>query len=119
VYQIDAGCRRLLWVGRERKEKTLEGFFDLFETSVKEHLRFVCSDMWKPYLNVIADRAGLILPRKSRQRSDGLKGVDWNGYAARFSAWQARLEFTNKGSCDLTFYVASSSLARLWRTSDE
>ena len=55
---IDVGCRRLLWVGRERKEKTLEGFFDLFETSVKEHLRFVCSDMWKPYLNVIADRAG-------------------------------------------------------------
>lgn len=58
VYQIDEGCRRLLWVGRERKEKTLEGFFDLFETSVKEHLQFVCSDMWKPYLNVIANRAG-------------------------------------------------------------
>ncbi|HIC15036.1 MAG TPA: ISL3 family transposase [Gemmatimonadetes bacterium] len=58
VYQIDEGSRRLLWVGRERKEKTLEGFFDLFETSVKEHLRFVCSDMWKPYLNVIANRAG-------------------------------------------------------------
>jgi transposase len=35
VYQIDEGCRRLLWVGRERKEKTLEGFFDLFEVSVK------------------------------------------------------------------------------------
>ena len=58
VYQIDAGKRRLLWAGRERKEKTLEGFFDLFQTSVKKHLRFVCSDMWKPYLNVIADRAG-------------------------------------------------------------
>jgi hypothetical protein len=61
----------------------------------------------------------VIFPRKSRQRSDGLKGVDWNGYAARFSAWQARLKFTNKGSCDLTFFVASSSLARLWRASDE
>ena len=58
VYQIDAGCRRLLWVGRDRKEKTLEGFFDLFETSVRDHLQFVCSDMWKPYLNVIAYRAG-------------------------------------------------------------
>lgn len=58
VYQIDEGCRRLLWVGRDRKEKTLEGFFDLFEDSVKNHLKFVCSDMWKPYLNVIAKRAG-------------------------------------------------------------
>ena len=58
VYQIDEGFRRLLWVGRDRKEKTLEGFFDLFEDSVKNHLQFVCSDMWKPYLNVIAKRAG-------------------------------------------------------------
>lgn len=57
VYQIDAGRRRLLWVGKDRKEKTLETFFDLFQTSVKKHLRFVCSDMWKPYLNVIAQRA--------------------------------------------------------------
>ncbi len=30
-------------MGREHKKKTLEGFFDLFETSVQEHLRFVCS----------------------------------------------------------------------------
>jgi len=57
VYQIDAGCRRLLWVGRDRKEQTLEGFFDLFETSVRDHLQFVCSDMWKPYLKVIAKKA--------------------------------------------------------------
>ncbi len=58
VYQIDEGARRLLWVGRDRKEKTLHGFFDLFEDSVKNHLRFVCSDMWRPYLNVIAEWAG-------------------------------------------------------------
>lgn len=57
VYQIDEGMRRLLWVGRERKEKTFHRFFDLFEDSVKNHLKFVCSDMWKPYLNVIAERA--------------------------------------------------------------
>ena len=24
VYQIDAGCRRLLWIGKDRKEKTLK-----------------------------------------------------------------------------------------------
>lgn len=58
VYQIDAGMRRLLWVGRDRKEETLNGFFDLFDDTVKQHLQFVCSDMWKPYLKVIAARAG-------------------------------------------------------------
>ena len=30
VYQIDAGCRRLLWVGQERRVKTLLGFFRWF-----------------------------------------------------------------------------------------
>ena len=30
VYQIDAHCKRLLWVGRERKSETLHGFFDWF-----------------------------------------------------------------------------------------
>lgn len=57
VYQIDSGMRRLLWVGQNREEKTFDRFFDLFEDSVKKHLRFICSDMWKPYLNVIASRA--------------------------------------------------------------
>lgn len=56
VYQIDAGMRRLLWVGENREEKTLEQFFHLFRRSMAK-LEFVCSDMWKPYLNVIAERA--------------------------------------------------------------
>ena len=30
VYQIDGHRKRLLWVGRERKAQTLEGFFDWF-----------------------------------------------------------------------------------------
>ena len=29
VYQIDGHCKRLLWVGRERKAATLEGFFHI------------------------------------------------------------------------------------------
>lgn len=56
VYQIDSGMRRLLWVGENREEKTLDRFFDLFRGSI-DGLQFVCSDMWKPYLNVIAARA--------------------------------------------------------------
>ena len=58
VYQIDANCRRLLWVGRDRKMKTLLGFFRWFGAERTKELRYVCSDMWKPYLKVIAKKAG-------------------------------------------------------------
>jgi len=58
VYQIDSTCKRLLWIGEARKEATLIKFFDWFGTERSAQLQFVCSDMWKPYLNVIADRAG-------------------------------------------------------------
>jgi transposase len=57
VYQLNAGCRRLLWVGRERTEKTLGSFFDWLGEERTKAVAFVCSDMWKPYLNVIRDRA--------------------------------------------------------------
>ncbi|MBA3762944.1 MAG: ISL3 family transposase [Chthoniobacterales bacterium] len=57
VYQIDAHCRRLLWMGHERKEETLDAFFGWFGKARSGALKFVCSDMWKPYLNVIARHA--------------------------------------------------------------
>lgn len=57
VYQIDAHCRRLLWVGQERTVKTALGFFRWFGRPRTATLRFVCSDMWKPYLRVIAKKA--------------------------------------------------------------
>ena len=57
VYQLDAGCRRLLWVGRERKIETLEGFFEWFGKERSQRLRVVCSDMWKAYLRVVAEQA--------------------------------------------------------------
>lgn len=58
VYQIDEGCRRLLWVGKKRKAKTLLGFFHWFGKDRTKGLRYICSDMWKPYLQVIAKKAG-------------------------------------------------------------
>ncbi len=61
VYQIDAGARRLLWVGRERTEKTLHGFFDMLGDKRCQLIEFVASDMWRPYLNVIAKRASSAL----------------------------------------------------------
>jgi len=57
VYQIDQGCRRLLWIGRNRTEDTLRTFFTWFGETRSAAIRYVCSDMWKPYLNVIREYA--------------------------------------------------------------
>jgi len=56
VYQIDAQCTRLLWIGKERTVKTFEGFFDMIGEDLSGKIEFVCSDMWKPYLRVIRER---------------------------------------------------------------
>lgn len=56
VYQIDAYCRRLLWVGPERTAKTLLRFFKALGREQTAALQFVCSDMWRPYLKVIAKK---------------------------------------------------------------
>ena len=53
VYQLDKGCRRLLWCGKDRTVKTLLRFFREFGKERSEKLALVCSDMWKPYLKVI------------------------------------------------------------------
>jgi transposase len=57
VYQIDNHCKRLLWCGEDRTEKTITAFFDWFGEERSAKLLFVCSDMWKPYLKLIALRA--------------------------------------------------------------
>jgi transposase len=59
VYQIDAGVTRLLWVGQERTAKTLLRFFRWFGADHTARLQFICSDMWKPYLKVIARKASV------------------------------------------------------------
>jgi transposase len=56
VYQIQDGMKRLLWIGRERTEESLRGFFQTLPEETCRSIRFVCSDMWRPYLNVIAER---------------------------------------------------------------
>ena len=57
VYQIDLGVRRLLFVGRERKAKTLLRFFRDFGKERTGRLKFVCSDMWRAYVKVIRKKA--------------------------------------------------------------
>ena len=58
IYQIDAHCRRLLWVGKRRSKASLRRGLKVLGPEVVQGLRFVCSDMWKPYLQVIAAQAG-------------------------------------------------------------
>jgi transposase len=58
IYQIDSHCRRLLWVGKRRTKATLRRGLAALGEPVVQGLRFVCSDMWRPYLTVIAAQAG-------------------------------------------------------------
>lgn len=57
VYQINANCRRLLWVGQDRTAKTLLRFFKMLGRERAAAIQFVCSDMWQPYLKIIARKA--------------------------------------------------------------
>jgi transposase len=54
VYQIEAQCVRLLWVGKERTTQSFEKFFVLIGRELAQKIEFVCSDMWRPYLDLIA-----------------------------------------------------------------
>ncbi len=56
VYQIDEGKRRLLAIRPGRKIKTLMRCFRDLGPGTCSEIRFVCSDLWKAYLKVIAKR---------------------------------------------------------------
>jgi transposase len=59
IYQIDEGCKRLLWVGLSRKKRALMEGLKSLGPEVLAGIRYVCSDMWKPYLKAVAQ----MLPR--------------------------------------------------------
>ncbi|MFW5682679.1 MAG: ISL3 family transposase, partial [Phycisphaeraceae bacterium] len=61
VYQIDEGRRRLLHIREGRTLRSLMSFFVMMRRTGRKQgidllagIQFVCSDMWKPYLRVIA-----------------------------------------------------------------
>jgi transposase len=58
IYDIGEGGRRLLAVAEERTEASLRSCLDGLGEAACKQVQFVCSDMWKPYLNVIARRLG-------------------------------------------------------------
>jgi len=53
VFEITDGSKRLLWMGRDRKSKTLLGFFRLLGKNRYSSIKIVCSDMWAAYLKVV------------------------------------------------------------------
>ena len=57
VYQIDEGRKRLLYIAQERTQESMRGFFRMLGQEASSRLRFICSDMWQPYLEVIAQQA--------------------------------------------------------------
>ena len=57
VYQLDKDRKRLLWIGPDRKAKTLLRFFRFLGKTRTAGLQFICSDMWQAYLKVIAKKA--------------------------------------------------------------
>jgi transposase len=59
VYDIGGSVKRLLAVAEERTEASLRKCLTTLGTSICRQIAFVCSDMWRPYLNVIGEE----LPR--------------------------------------------------------
>ena len=56
IYQIDDHMTRLLWVGHDRTEQTLLAGFNSLGEQVCAGIRYVCSDMWEPYLRAVKER---------------------------------------------------------------
>jgi len=57
VYQINQGCKRLLWIGQDRTAKTFLGFFRMLGPQRSAAIVYVCSDMWKAFLKVVKKKA--------------------------------------------------------------
>jgi transposase len=56
VYDICEQERRLLAVAEERTEASLRSCLEELGEDLCKRVRFVCSDMWRPYLNVIGEK---------------------------------------------------------------
>ena len=135
IYQIDSHCRRLLWVGRKRTQATLRRGLATLGRDVVGGLRFVCTDMWRPYLNVLAAHASQALHVLDRfhitmhlnQAVDQVRRAETARLRAAASAQAARLKkmrwkLLRRGSrvrgharCQLNALVASKlATARAW-----
>jgi transposase len=107
VYQINEGTKRLLFVVEDREENSLRQFFDWLGEERSALIEFVCSDMWKPYLNVIAKYAPNalnILDRyhiaaKMNKALDEVRAKETRALASRARARGARVVLTHSRWC--------------------
>lgn len=53
VYQLNGDKKRLLHITKDRPVKSLLRFCRILNDRQLQAIRYVCTDMWKPYLNVI------------------------------------------------------------------
>jgi transposase len=58
VYDISGATKRLLAVAENRTEASLRACLEGLGKPACQGVKFVCSDMWKPYLNVIREKLG-------------------------------------------------------------
>jgi transposase len=56
VYDIGGESKRLLALEEDRTEASLRSCLVSLGESVRRKVRYVCSDMWKPYLSVITEQ---------------------------------------------------------------
>src|SRR5262249_25633101 len=61
VYQIDNGCRRLLFIARHRTRESFNAFFDMLGEQRSQAIAFVARDMWKAFLSVVRKRCSSAL----------------------------------------------------------
>jgi transposase len=88
VYQLDEGVRRLLWVGKERTEKTFEGFFEMLGEEQSKALDYIASDMWKPYLKVIAKHAAQAAEILTPVAGEAWPAAHWVQWEAPDDGWK-------------------------------
>ena len=100
IYQVDEGCRRLLWVGLRRTERSLRQGLKTLGVEVVAGIRVVVSDMWRPYLAVVRKNMSHAAQILDRFHLTALlnKAVDQvrrgEGYALRGQARGQRLKKT-------------------------
>ncbi len=56
VYQINDNMKRLLFISKGRSKQSLHEFFDEFGKNRSKVIKYVCTDMWRKYIDVIAER---------------------------------------------------------------
>ena len=59
VYQLDHGCRRLLFAAQRRTAESFNSFFDMLGEERSERIAFVASDMWRAFLSVVRKRCSV------------------------------------------------------------